>query len=408
MRTKSIVTHWLAPYAVLSVVHGAVQLGHEGADLLMSAPVACEPLRIFYNISSAGASDTTIVFLTPDARQDEWMELRAPVGLGILSWTCPLNAGSQFVVRNFRNFEQLFTVEQAAAGGDCHQDRDLSNPPRVTTTFAYGSMDADVYHSFTAASYSPTTISPGNVFHPTDIPGGDFGTIPVPLGLRMGDASPFSSTPFPSVPQTSAVSPNPTSQHSEGTHTSDIFGSGDTRTNADGVATNSAADPGPAILATVSMPTTAVPGRESGTSTASPQTPFSRPSFSQGAHGRVTPAIGALVGIALGATAFGASCLAACIFLFRRYKRIRRDTDTIRPMPPLPAASNTCGKEAAVPPAYSDSKVALTKGDGSDVAQLPSSSLSTDSLISNSTVYTDSAGDDTQSTFLYSPPVYSA
>lgn len=76
------------------------------------------------------------------------------MGVGILNWTCPLAARSQFVVKNFDNYEEVFTVEDGT-GTQCRQEK-----PTVTTSFAYGTLNADIYQSFTATSYSPTTIIP--------------------------------------------------------------------------------------------------------------------------------------------------------------------------------------------------------------------------------------------------------
>ncbi|EJD34579.1 hypothetical protein AURDEDRAFT_176387 [Auricularia subglabra TFB-10046 SS5] len=128
-------------------------------------PRECEPFLVYYDISREGdppgpvvlPDDAAVSFLTPDSSLTEWMELRPPMGTGILSWTCALPAGTQFAILNRSGFKQMFTVgpssESSATGDLCWR-----NASSVTTSSPYGSLNARVYRSLTANSYTPTSI----------------------------------------------------------------------------------------------------------------------------------------------------------------------------------------------------------------------------------------------------------
>ncbi|EJD44899.1 hypothetical protein AURDEDRAFT_124978 [Auricularia subglabra TFB-10046 SS5] len=134
---------------------------------ITGAPRECGPFRLYYSIDRGGDPPSDLVlpdaaaisFLTPDADLTEWMVLRPPMGTGILTWTCTLRSGKQFVVRNGSGFKQVFTVGTASSDAPCGQ-----NATSVITSSTYGSLDARAYNALTAQNYVPMSISPANQF----------------------------------------------------------------------------------------------------------------------------------------------------------------------------------------------------------------------------------------------------
>ncbi|EJD50528.1 hypothetical protein AURDEDRAFT_112166 [Auricularia subglabra TFB-10046 SS5] len=200
------VAHWaaLAWHIVraLCAPEDALSVGNDNWGLqlhLSRSPQECAPLHLFFNITRSPDAPKNIVlpdaaavsFLTPDSAQDAWMILQPLDGAGVLEWVCPLRAGKQFIVRGVGDYEQLFTVaaRKPPLPSECGQ-----GAPTVTSSSPYGTLIDEVFHSYTAASYGPTSITPANQFAATSFPIGQFSTYEVHLGAAVSTSSPSPGT----------------------------------------------------------------------------------------------------------------------------------------------------------------------------------------------------------------------
>ncbi|EJD38166.1 hypothetical protein AURDEDRAFT_116603 [Auricularia subglabra TFB-10046 SS5] len=338
MRALTLLSLWLALYVTSSLGGDAVSVGHDNWGMkvyISDSPRECAPFRLYYDINRDGdppnglvlPDDARVSFLTPDSALNEWMVLRPPMGKGMLSWTCTLRAGKQFVVRNRNGYKQVFTVGSSSSGTQCGQ-----NAPTVTTSSSYGSINAQVYKSLTANNYAPTSISPANQFSGANMPStAGLSVINVPLGAAVPNP-PANETPG----ETSNLVPDDKTTTPVDRSTSTAPGATDepssTGTSERGQAT---VDPG-------SVPNNPDSGSDDDPSDSPPvQNPGGGSSESKGSGTN----IGAVVGGIIAALVLGALAGALFVCLARRRRRQKRLIEVtpmaIAPAPESPSLATT-------------------------------------------------------------------
>ena len=173
----------------LAIILAQVSLCHlRGWDLVVTTPPReCAPMNLWYNVSAAGGipdfsvlpDHAAVDFLTPDSAEDIWMvcsllivavlcrshvwayaqTLRPPMGQGILSWTVPLRAGKQFLIRNHQGYKTVVTVGTPTDGTSCGQDA-----AQVTGTSSFGELRMATFNRLRSQTYASYSIADSSQF----------------------------------------------------------------------------------------------------------------------------------------------------------------------------------------------------------------------------------------------------
>ncbi|KZW03169.1 hypothetical protein EXIGLDRAFT_241070 [Exidia glandulosa HHB12029] len=345
---------------IAGILGQSVSIGNDnwGLELALTTPPrACQPLRMYYNIGPVSDPpdfvkypDTAVVqFLTPDSSETEWMTWHPPNGQGVFSWTVPLPAGKQFVVKNFQGYKQVFTVASGSSG--CGE-----TATNVTSSFAYGSLNTGVFQTLKTKSYSSYSVTPDSQFHGVDMPS-SANVVTVPLGADR--SPPATSTPpstsngsTPDKGNDGSTSDKPVPNVTTSPGTSDQP-QGQNPGSSTGTSNGASSVTGTNAVSPTSSPHTTTLGASSAADNSSPSSPAaangdpagapssgnSGPTSLPAATETVTTTshdtnVAAIVGGLLGALAVGVGIGAFIVWLHRRRRRRARMAEIVS-IPPM-------------------------------------------------------------------------
>ena len=132
------------PDSILRPTQGH-QLGHppDGYDIIAPLVVAqCEPVLIYYNVSTSWFPSKGLQFYTPDDLAI-FLSIQFPPGIGYFTWICNIPAGHIFGASSW--YYETYTV-QAGSSSAC-----LVN---VTSSYAYLTYNSIAFPSYTQATTS--------------------------------------------------------------------------------------------------------------------------------------------------------------------------------------------------------------------------------------------------------------